>query len=98
MKMDNLPDPIQFIAENGPMTSRQCAQLLPALTQKNVDDKLRQAFRVGKLSRRIDEESRTNRPSYVYFDANGRSSNKEPEHCTILRTLGKHQETEIGIY
>ena len=91
-------NPIQIVAEHGAMTSRQCAEYLPNMTIKIVDAKLRQAFRVGRLSRRIDESCVANRAGYIYYDGAGTASSREPEHCTILRNLGKHQEQEIGIY
>jgi hypothetical protein len=86
-KMGNQMDPIQVVAQHGAMTSKQCAEYLPAMTAKIVDAKLRQGFRVGKLSRRIDESCTSNRASYIYFDGSGTASNREPEHCTILRNL-----------
>jgi len=97
-KMENKIDPIQIIANHGAMTSKQCAQYFPGLSSKDVDAKLRQGFRVGKLSRRIDESCTTNRASYIYYDGSGTASNREPENCAILRTLGKPVEAVDGIY
>jgi hypothetical protein len=96
--LENKVDPIQTIANHGAMTSKQCAEYFPDLTAKVVDSKLRQGFRVGKLARRIDESCTTNRASYIYFDGSGRGSNREPEYCVVLRTLGKPLESVDGIY
>lgn len=96
--MENIKDPIQIVATYGAMTAKQCSGYLPDMTPKIVDAKLRQAFRVGKLARRIDESCTTNRSSYIYFDASGRVSNREPEYCVVLRTLGKPLETTHEIY
>ena len=98
MEGKNIKDPIQIIANYGAMTSKQCAEYFPDLTTKVVDSKLRQGFRVGKLARRIDESCTTNRASYIYFDGSGRGSNREPEYCVVLRTLGKPLESIDGIY
>jgi hypothetical protein len=97
-KMENVLDPIQIVAQHGAMTSKQCAEYLPSMTSKVIDAKLRQGFRVGKLSRRIDESCTTNRASYIYYDGSGTASNREPENCAILRTLGKPVEAVDGIY
>jgi hypothetical protein len=96
--MENKIDPIQIIANHGAMTSKQCAEYFPGCRPKDIDAKLRQGFRVGKLARRIDESCTNNRASYIYFDGSGRSSNREPEYCVVLRTLGKPLESVDGIY
>jgi len=91
-------DPLQFIANHGSLTSKQCAEYFPGLSSKDIDAKLRQGFRVGRLGRRIDETDGASRKRYVYFDANGRASSREPEYCVVLRTLGKPVESIDGIY
>lgn len=96
--MKNKLDPIQIIASHGAMTSKQCAEYFPGYRAKEIDAKLRQGFRVGKLARRIDESCTTNRASYIYYDGGGRSSNREPEYCVVLRTLGKPLESVDEIY
>jgi hypothetical protein len=96
--MENKINPLQIIANHGSMTSKQCAEYFPNLSSKDIDAKLRQGFRVGKLGRRIDETDGASRKRYIYFDAHGRASNLEPEYCVVLRTLGKPVESIDGIY
>jgi hypothetical protein len=96
MKFDFTPTDI--VSKHGAMTTIQCLEYFPGSTKKLIDAKLRQAFRVGKLKRRIDESCSSNRASYIYYDSSGQAGSAEPEHCVILRTLGKPLEQTSEIY
>lgn len=89
---------LEIVSRHGAMTTVQCMEYFPGASKKMIDSKLRQAFRVGRLARRIDGSCSSNRASYIYYDAHGRASDIEPEHCVILRTLGKPLEQTSEIY
>jgi hypothetical protein len=90
--------PTDIVSKHGAMTTLQCLEYFPGATKKLIDAKLRQAFRVGKLKRRIDGSCSSNRASYIYYDAHSQNGSAEPEHYIILRTLGKPLESACEIY
>lgn len=97
-KMNSEYTVLEIIVRHGAMTAAQCLEYFPNATKKMIDSKLRQAARVGRLKRRIDESCSSNRASYIYYDSDGRAGSVEPEHCIILRTLGKPMEHTSEIY
>ena len=98
MKAQIKPDPLEIIAKHGAMTANECAKYLPNMNPFLVNKRLSRGYAQGKLGRRLDENRGFNQSQYIYFDICGKVGNREPEHCVILRTLGKPVEHVDGIY